>query len=256
MNISEIMKPCIHVDKDQRLSRAVELLEKHTIARLPVTDEGTLVGIITQRDIMGKIGDFREDMKVSTFHISACMTKDPFTLHPSDPVEKAVELFCSKSISGIPIVDDGLVGIVTELDVIEAHDYTALVSEYYTQKFTSVSAEERVVHARMLMLEKNERCFPVIDRELEGVLTTSDVVFGLYRFMKLVDRHQSSLVRNLKVMEAMNQNPKTAALSQSLEDVKTLMVKDNLSTLPVIDDEGEVVGLMSKDEMIQVLRAV
>lgn len=248
------MKPCIHVDKDQRLSYAVELFEKHTIARLPVVDEGDLVGIITQRDIMGKIGDFREDMKVSAFHISACMTKDPFTLRPSDPVEKAVEVFCSEDISGIPIVDSGLVGIVTKLDVIEVHNYTEPVSAYYTRQFTSISAEERVVHTRMLMLEKNERCFPVIDRELEGVLTTSDVVFGLYKFMKLIDRHQSSLVRNLTVMEVMNRNPETAVLSQSMEDVRTIMVKANLSTLPVVDDENNVVGLISKDEMIQGLR--
>ena len=53
MNLSEIMKPCIHVDKDQRLSYAVELFEKHTIARLPVMDEGALVGIIAGRSTGG-----------------------------------------------------------------------------------------------------------------------------------------------------------------------------------------------------------
>lgn len=253
MTIEEVMHPCIHVDKDQRLSHAVELFEKNNIARLPVVDEGVLVGIITQRDVMEKIGHFKEDMKVSTFHISACMTKDPLTLHPSDPVEKAIELFCLHTISGIPVVDEELVGIVTKLDVIETHSYTGKVSAYYTPQFISISAGERVVHTRVLMLENNERCFPVVDRELEGVITTSDVVFGLYKFMKLIDRHQSSLVRNLTVKDVMNRSPETAFLSSHLEDVKTIMVRDNLSTLPVLDDEGAVAGLISKDEMIQVL---
>lgn len=252
MRLEDIMKSPIHVDKDQRLSLAVELFEKHTIARLPVLEEGKLVGIITQRDIMEKIGYFKEDLKVSTFHISTCMTKNPFTLHPSDPVEKAIELFCDKGISGIPIVDQELVGIVTKLDVIEVYEYPFEVSDCYTPEFLSISADERLVHARVLLLEHNERCFPVVDSKLEGVLTIGDVVSELYTFMELVDRHQSTLARNIVVNKAMNQNPTTTTLSQEVEEVKAVMVKENLSTLPVMDGE-EVVGLISKDEMIDTL---
>jgi CBS domain-containing protein len=253
MIIEDIMKSPIHVDKDQRLSYAVDLFEKHNIARLPVLEEGNLVGIITQRDIMEKIGYFKEDMKVSTFHISTCMTKGPYTLHPYDTVEKAVKLFCSKGFSGIPIVDEELVGMVTKLDVIKVHDYPSKVSSCYDTTFLSVSAEERVVHVRMVMLEHDERCLPVIDGILEGVVTIKDVVFVLYKFMELVDRHQGTLVRNLLIEEAMNRSPETALLSQDLEEVKAVMVKENLSTLPVLNEEGEVVGLISKDEMIKAL---
>lgn len=253
MNIEEIMTPPIHVDKDQRLSYAVYLFDKHNIARLPVLEEGNLVGIITQRDIMEKIGYFKEDMKVSTFHISTCMTRDPFVLTPSDPVEKAVELFCTKGISGIPVVDKKLVGMVTKLDVIEVFDYPQKVSQCYTTTFLSVSAEERVVHARMLMLEHGERCLPVINGALKGIITIKDVIFELYKFMELIDRHQSTLVRNVSIEEAMNRNPKPAFLSQDLEEVKAVMVKENLSTLPVLNEVEDVVGLLSKDEMIQAL---
>lgn len=253
MILQDVMKQPIHVDKDQRLSQAVDLFKKYNVARLPVLEEGELVGIITQRDVMRKIGYFKEDLKVSTYHISTCMTKDPFVLHPSDPVEKAVELFCDKSISGIPIVDEELVGMVTKLDLIEVHTYTQRVSECYTHKYLSVSANERVVHVRMLMLEHNARCLPVINSELQGVITTADVVFELYTFMGLVDRHQSTLVRNVSVLEAMNQNPVTTALDYPLETVKAVMVEKNLSTLPVIEG-SEVVGLISKDEMIAILQ--
>lgn len=247
------MKEPIHVDKDQRLSHAVDLFKKYTVARLPVLDEGELVGIITQRDVMKKIGYFKEDLKVSTYHISTCMTKDPFVLHPSDPVEKAVELFCDKHISGIPIVHEGLVGMVTKLDLMKVHTYDQCVSECYTQEYLSISANERVVHARMLMLEHNARCLPVINGTLTGIITTGDVVFELYTFMELIDRHQGTLVRNVSVLEAMNQNPVTAALDQDLDTVKAVMVEKNLSTLPVIEG-SKVVGLISKDEMIDILQ--
>ncbi|MBU6996382.1 MAG: CBS domain-containing protein [Theionarchaea archaeon] len=253
MHIREIMKEPIHVDKDQRLSHAIDLFKKHNIARLPVLEGGDLVGIITQRDIMDKIGYFKEDLKVSTFHISACMTKDPYTLSPSDSLESAITIFRKRKISGIPIVDEQLVGMVTKLDVIQQCTYAGNVADCYTPQFVSVSASERVVHARMLMLRHNERCFPVIDNALEGIITTADVVYELYKFMDLIDKHQSSLVRNLSVEEAMNQNPVTTAPWVDLEKVKGTMVRDNLSTLPVVTEDSEVLGLISKDEMMQAL---
>ncbi len=252
--IRNIMRPPIHVDKDEKLSNAVDLFERHNIARLPVLDKGELVGIITQRDVLEKIGYFKEDLKVSTFHISTCMTKDPYTLCPTDPVEKAIEVFCTHTFSGIPIVEEELVGMVTKLDIIEAHTYRGKVSSCYTPRYFSLSQDERLVHARMLMLENNERCLPVVNSVLEGIITTKDVVSELYKFMELVDRHQSTLVRNLSVMEAMNQNPVTAFPSQDLKEVKAIMVKENLSTLPVLDEKGDVTGLISKDEMIRALR--
>ncbi|MGC1119565.1 MAG: CBS domain-containing protein [Candidatus Methanofastidiosia archaeon] len=253
MRIEEIMKEPVHVDKDQRLSHAIDLFKKHNIARLPVLEGGDLVGIITQRDIMDKIGYFREDLKVSTFHISTCMTKEPHTLNPSDSIENAIMIFRTRKISGIPVVDEQLVGIVTKLDVIQRCRYTGDVADCYTPQFMSVSANERVVHARMLMLRHNERCFPVIDNTLEGVITTADVVYGLYKFMDQIDKHQSSLVRNLSVEEAMNQNPIITAPSVDLETVKRTMVSENISTLPVVTEDSEVLGLISKDEMMQKL---
>lgn len=253
MRIEEIMKEPIHVDKDQRLSHAIDLFKKHNIARLPVLEGGDLVGIVTQRDIMDKIGYFKEDLKVSTFHISACMTKDPYTLKPSDSVENAIAIFRQRKISGIPVVDGQLVGMVTKLDVIRRCRYTGKVADCYTPQFVSVSANERVVHVRMLMLRHNERCFPVIDDALEGVITTADVVYELYTFMDLIDKHQSSLVRNLSVEEAMNRNPLTTFPSVELETIKRTMVSENISTLPVVTEDSEVLGLLSKDEMMQTL---
>jgi CBS domain-containing protein len=254
MKIEDIMKSPVHVDKDQRLSYAIDLFHKHNIARLPVLNKGELVGIITQRDIMRKIGYFKEDLKASTFHISTCMTKEPLTLRPDDPVEKAIALFCQFGFSGMPVVEEELVGVVTKLDIIRITPYMQKVSDVYTPHYVSLSVDERVVHARMLMLEHNERCLPVINGRLRGIITTSDVVFELYKFMELVDKHQSTLVRNIPVVEAMNQNPVTTELDQNVEDIKDCMLKENLSTLPVLTEGGEICGLISKDEMIKPLQ--
>lgn len=254
--LKEIMKsPPIHVDKDQRLSLAIDLFEKHSIARLPVLEEGELVGMITQVDIMDKIGIFREDLKTSSFHISSCMSSDPIVLHPQDSVDEAISVFCEKGISGIPIVDEELQGMVTKLDVIGVCTYSQLVEDWFRDDYFSISIDERVVHARQLLLENNERCLPVINGELKGVITITDVVFELYKFRELIDKHQKSLVRNVSVLEAMNQNPVVIHVTDTLNTLQSVMIEENLSTLPVVDDNREVIGLISKDEMIEALQS-
>jgi CBS domain-containing protein len=74
-SIGEIANRATVIDKDRRLSYAVELMEKNKIARLPVTENSELVGIITLRDMLEKIGSSRsQNFRTSSFHVSSCMT--------------------------------------------------------------------------------------------------------------------------------------------------------------------------------------
>jgi CBS domain-containing protein len=52
--VSEIMTsaPLITIDLDASTRDAAELMQKHKIRRLPVVAEGTLVGIITSKDLL------------------------------------------------------------------------------------------------------------------------------------------------------------------------------------------------------------
>lgn len=44
--------PVIHVSEDTSLSEVVETMEQHKVKRVPVLDDGNLVGIVTRRDIL------------------------------------------------------------------------------------------------------------------------------------------------------------------------------------------------------------
>ncbi len=52
--VSEIMTPAplITIDLDASTREAAELMQKHNIRRLPVMKEGTLVGIVTSKDLL------------------------------------------------------------------------------------------------------------------------------------------------------------------------------------------------------------
>ena len=60
--ISQIMKPkAITIEADERVEGAVEIMKENKIKRLPVTDKGELVGIITSSEIIANFEDLEED---------------------------------------------------------------------------------------------------------------------------------------------------------------------------------------------------
>ncbi len=83
--------------------------------RLPVVDQGKLVGILTERDIRSHLG------YLESTRVNAAMTADPATITPRTTAEDAARLMLEHKIGGLPVLDNGaLVGIVSTSDVLRA----------------------------------------------------------------------------------------------------------------------------------------
>ncbi len=83
--------------------------------RLPVEENGKLVGIVTDRDIRRHVGT--EDRT----RVNVAMSAPLSTVSPGTTVEEAARVMLSNKIGGLPVVEDGkLVGIITTSDVMQA----------------------------------------------------------------------------------------------------------------------------------------
>lgn len=108
----------ITVHPDQKLSDVLEIMRKYKISGLPVTKEGKLVGIITNRDIRFET---RLDLKVSEV-----MTKDRLITAPvGTTLEKAKEILHEHRIEKLLIVDEHgyLKGLITIKDIMKMKKY-------------------------------------------------------------------------------------------------------------------------------------
>lgn len=104
----------ITIDQHDRLSTAKAVMTAGNFRRLPVVDDGRLVGIVTERDLH-KYSGFLESTKVT-----AAMRTSLVTVTPYDAVEDAALLMLKHKIGGLPVVDDEkLVGIVTTTDLLK-----------------------------------------------------------------------------------------------------------------------------------------
>lgn len=126
MYVREFMSPEPWTIKpDRSLVDAKEAMLIHRVRRLPVTEKGTLVGIITKEDILAaspSVVDFMnaEEIKANMEQttVQSIMAEDPYTVDANDPVEKAARIMKEKKIGGLPVLDDGkLVGMITETDI-------------------------------------------------------------------------------------------------------------------------------------------
>jgi IMP dehydrogenase len=102
----------ITVAPDQKISDAQEVMNKYGISGLPVTKNGKLLGILTNRDLRF---EKRLDRKVSEV-----MTKDNLvTVKPGVDLDEAKELLHRHRIEKLLVVDDNfeLKGLITVKDI-------------------------------------------------------------------------------------------------------------------------------------------
>jgi acetoin utilization protein AcuB len=108
------------------LRTAIETMRTRNCRRLPVVDDGELVGIISDRDVRLALNSpfvlrerHADDDLLDRVLVAECMTPDPVVLPPGALVIEAARLMHDRKFGGIPIVDGGrLVGIVTITDIL------------------------------------------------------------------------------------------------------------------------------------------
>lgn len=106
--------PAITTTTTTETRQALQTMYVHKIRRLPVVDDrGTIVGIVTQRDLY-------EKGKAAT-GVGDLLTESPYTTGPDVPLVQAALLMRALGVGALPVVErGGVVGIITESDIFDA----------------------------------------------------------------------------------------------------------------------------------------
>lgn len=139
-----------------------------------------------------------------------------------------------------------------------------------TREVVTVYPETEIVQAARLLLDRHIGGLPVVDEEghLQGIICQSDLIaqqrkIPLPSFFVLLDgtlpltypkniEKELAKMAAVKVKEAMTPDPITIDPETGLEDIATLMVKNNIHTLPVLD-QGRLVGIVGKEDILRTL---
>lgn len=110
----------IFLSPDDKVREALTLMERYRISGVPITVEGKLVGILTNRDLR-----FERDFD---HKISEVMTKENLVTAPvGTDLVTAEEILKNHKVEKLPIVDDefNLKGLITIKDIKKARQYPA-----------------------------------------------------------------------------------------------------------------------------------
>ncbi|MEZ5524025.1 MAG: CBS domain-containing protein [Pseudomonadales bacterium] len=115
----------VSVSSDTGLSDARKMMTEHKVRRLPVVDNGELVGIVSFTDVLEaklsasttmnvwELSQLVLDMKVKDV-----MATEVYSIDQNASVADATRLMLEQKISGVPVTDNGkLVGMITESDL-------------------------------------------------------------------------------------------------------------------------------------------
>ena len=117
MRCSEIMTKNVRTaTRKTSLREAAAIMRDGDLGAVPVVDEGKLIGIVTDRDIVVRVIAEGKDADTA---ISETMTTELFTVTPDDFVFEAIRLMGDKQVRRIPVVGPAgeLAGIIAMADV-------------------------------------------------------------------------------------------------------------------------------------------
>jgi CBS domain-containing protein len=102
------------------VSGLLEDLARHNIGAMVVVDDtGTLVGIVSERDVVRRLTERGADLLHAP--VSEIMTSKVVTCGPNEALNSLAAIMTERRIRHMPVVEDGrLIGIVSIGDVVKS----------------------------------------------------------------------------------------------------------------------------------------
>ena len=130
MLVREVMtSPAITVLQSAAVKDAIQLLERHSIAAMPVVDDlGRLVGVVSEADVIREmvVPDQRAHERPVRLtappfrsRVADIMSTHLLTVPSDTDLARAADLMTSTAVKSLPVVDRGqVVGVISRRDII------------------------------------------------------------------------------------------------------------------------------------------
>ncbi len=244
----------VTVAKDRNLKDVLAMMEKHNITKIPVVEEGNLVGIVTDGKIADKLGrEHNRGIQTTTLHASSVMEKDFLIAHPDEDLAVLLQDVGKPGLTMVPVVQGTkLVGIVTKADLLKLVRSDVKLGAIMKKELQAVSPSERLVHARRLILDHDIARLPVLEGgKLHGIIAEHEIA-GAFAGFKQADAHvQRANIRDLQVGPYMIRKVITGHPDMSAKEAALVMLKEHVGALPVMAENGQIQGIVTRTDLIR-----
>ena len=204
--LSLIMKKgCITITPDATVEEAARIFSTQRIHRLPVVEDGKLVGIVTPTDLLALVKDMKTPLLAEDVIRTTCVTS-----YEDEPLSYTVPSMRISDSAANPVLDaqGNLVGIITDRDL-----FSDQVKDPEALKALGISDVDNLAGYRNVL--------PL--------------------FYSVTDKHLSE---DKKVKDFMVKNPLTVFKKTNLSEVARVMIANDFGQIPVHGTKDELVGMI------------
>jgi predicted transcriptional regulator len=204
IKVAEAMVSPVHtVSPDTSLLSASRLMQAHNIKRLPMLEQGRLVGIVTQTDITRGLVTFSPLKSVSDI-----MTRDIATIDVGAPVSQAARTMAAKGISCLIASHRGEpAGILTERDLIrrvgalQKNPAQTTVADIMSFPIIAIPSSYSVLSAGQKMDSMHLHRLAVTQgKKICGIVTQTDIMRAIRCELERQEGEQREWVADLALL--------------------------------------------------------
>lgn len=273
-----IIKRAITVKPNTTLLEAREVLLRHNLKRLVVVDiKNKPVGIITEKDIAKTIYALG-DKPIKSVKVSGFMSKKLIVVNDNDTIYDCAKLMKKNHISSIIVLGKNGIfeGLVTKTDLASiflTHAVAPLkISKIMTRKVITAMPGDSLLYVESLLIH-NRIARVVVQRNRipVGIITFRDFVpaklphwlaesadpkeVQQYKMKKNFDDfhvNQMSHLLHFKAVDIMASNPITVDTDEDVSVAVLLMIRNNISGIPVVK-KSKLVGIITKTDIVKAI---
>ncbi|MGP8070080.1 MAG: CBS domain-containing protein [Candidatus Bathyarchaeia archaeon] len=261
--VSDVMTAwVVTVAPSDSLLQARDVMTQNRVSQLVVVDKRNRpMGLISKRDIARFLLDDDTTRSLEEILVSEASSKSIPTIRVDVSVLNAARMFDTDNLAYAVVTNDNpLSGIITETDL--CHYFSQKwpgkfrVTDFMRGDFIFAKSSYSVVHVAHAIVFR-QPSVPVIDEELVGILTLSDILSIREKISEgKTSRLHSSAKAELALAttkDLMTRNPITTHEGADLAQAAQILINKGVGSLPVIDNESKVVGLITKHDIVKAL---
>jgi CBS domain-containing protein len=276
VKVKDIMtEDVVYAEVPSSAADALKTILEKNLSGMPVVKRGTkkLLGMVSRDDF---------SRHPEETQLALLMTRDVVTITPEADVKEAARILMEKRFRRLPVVSDGeLIGIISVIDIvgraIAKMPIKETIERYMEDRIMVVWDETPLKVAYALMRLSGSHAVPVLDSEAKLVGVVADIdLLSVAQIKESTKKSEMSggtegdkwgwdsknviyiTTRKLelpdkKVREVMVKNVITATRSTTVTECARRMAKYRLEQLPVIDAEGNIIGIIRDVNLLKTL---
>ena len=130
-----------------------------------------------------------------------------------------------------------------------------LVKNWMSKPAITIDANASMNDAIKLLKNHNIKMLPVMENgKLVGIVTDRDLKRASASDATALEIHELLyLISKIKIREIMTQNPITVPQDYTVEETAEILLKHNISGVPVFDQYRDVVGTITQNDIFRIL---